>query len=98
MYDSSHQQDEDLLGGEIRRNDDEDKLDAGRLAFQHVEHQLQTKLIKQIVQCFQNILDRMISMRMAAQLLSVEVRDLVAGPMNYYRRDMIITYCRDTRG
>lgn len=28
-------------------------------------------------------------MRMAAQLLSTEVRDLVTGPMNYYRRDMV---------
>ncbi|KAF8934419.1 hypothetical protein BGZ52_004604 [Haplosporangium bisporale] len=37
----------------------------------------------------QNILDRMVSMRMAAQLLSPEVRDLVTGPMNYYRRDMV---------
>ncbi|KAG0026754.1 hypothetical protein BGZ81_006114 [Podila clonocystis] len=87
--------------------------DPDRLAFQHVEHQLQTKLIKisqllelsaseprlkekfpmklykQIVQCCQNILDRMVSMRMAAQLLSPEVRDLVTGPMNYYRRDMV---------
>ncbi|KAF9128659.1 hypothetical protein BGX30_014239 [Mortierella sp. GBA39] len=88
-------------------------LDADQLAFQHVEHQLQTKMIKicqlldlsaseprlkedfpgklykQIVQCCQNILDRMVSMRMAAQLLSTEVRDLVTGPMNYYRRDMV---------
>ncbi|KAF9923506.1 hypothetical protein FBU30_006443 [Linnemannia zychae] len=88
-------------------------LDADRLAFQKVEHQLQTKLIKiyqllelsekeprlkgtfpkelykQIVQCCQNILDRMVSMRMTAQLLSIEVRDLVTGPMNYYRRDMV---------
>jgi len=48
------------------------------------------KLYKQIVQCCQNILDRMISMRMAAQLLSPEVRELVTGPMNYYRRDMVI--------
>ncbi|KAK3814909.1 MAG: aluminum activated malate transporter-domain-containing protein [Benniella sp.] len=88
-------------------------LDPDRLAFQHVEQQLQTKLIKisellvlsgseprlkeefpmklyqQIIQCCQNILDRMISMRMAAQLLSPEVRELVTGPMNYYRRDMV---------
>ncbi|KAG0033128.1 hypothetical protein BGZ82_006233, partial [Podila clonocystis] len=87
--------------------------DPDRLAFQYVEHQLQTKLIKisqllelsaseprlkekfpmklykQIVQCCQNILDRMVSMRMAAQLLSPEVRDLVTGSMNYYRRDMV---------
>ncbi|KAI1318894.1 hypothetical protein EDD11_005528 [Mortierella claussenii] len=90
-----------------------DATDPDRLAFQHVEHQLQTKLIKisqllelsgseprlkeefpmklykQIVQCCQNILDRMVSMRMAAQLLSPEVRELVTGPMNYYRRDMV---------
>lgn len=90
--------------------------DPDRLAFQYVEHQLQTKLIKisqllelsaseprlkekfpmklykQIVQCCQNILDRMVSMRMAAQLLSPEVRDLVTGPMNYYRRDMVCTH------
>ncbi|KAF9091010.1 hypothetical protein BGX23_005558 [Mortierella sp. AD031] len=46
-------------------------------------------LYKQIVQCCQNILDRMVSMRMAAQVLSTEVRDLVTGPMNYYRRDMV---------
>ncbi|KAF9179530.1 hypothetical protein BGZ51_006853 [Haplosporangium sp. Z 767] len=88
-------------------------VDPDRLAFQHVEQQLQTRLIKisellelsgaeprlkekfpvklykQIIQCCQNILDRMISMRMAAQLLSPEVRDLVTGPMNYYRRDMV---------
>ncbi|CAO3567992.1 unnamed protein product [Mortierella alpina] len=88
-------------------------MDPDRLAFQHVEHQLQTKLIKisqllelsgseprlkeefpmklyqQIIQCCQNILDRMVSMRMAAQLLSPEVRELVTGPMNYYRRDMV---------
>lgn len=31
-------------------------------------------------------------MRMAAQLLSTEVRDLVTGPMNYYRRDMVILW------
>ncbi|KAG0344500.1 hypothetical protein BG004_004437 [Podila humilis] len=84
-----------------------------RQAFQHVENQLQTKLIKisrlldlsameprlkekfpiklyaQIVQCCQNILDRMVSMRMAAQMLSPVVRDLVTGPMNYFRRDMM---------
>ncbi|KAG0329940.1 hypothetical protein BG000_011887 [Podila horticola] len=90
-----------------------ESIDPDRLAFQHVEHQLQTKLIKilqllelsgseprlkeefpmklykQIIQCCQNILDRMISMRMAAQLLSPEVRELVTGPMNYYRRDMV---------
>ncbi|KAG0283360.1 hypothetical protein BGZ96_012273 [Linnemannia gamsii] len=88
-------------------------LDTDQLAFQHVEHQLQEKMIqicqlldlsaseprlkekfprnlyKQIVECCQNILDRMVSMRMAAQLLSPEVRDLVTGPMNYYRRDMV---------
>ncbi|KAF9321536.1 hypothetical protein BG003_001267 [Podila horticola] len=87
--------------------------DPDRLAFQYVEYQLQTKLIKisqllelsaseprlkgkfpiklyeRIVQCCQNILDRMVSMRMAAQLLSPEVRDLVTGPMDYYRRDMV---------
>ena len=95
--------------------DPRNALDPDRLAFQHVEQQLQTKLIKisellalsgseprlkeefpmklyqQIIQCCQNILDRMISMRMAAQLLSPEVRELVTGPMNYYRRDMVIT-------
>ncbi|KAF9973985.1 hypothetical protein BGZ73_002765 [Actinomortierella ambigua] len=88
------------------------EIDPDRLAFQHVEHQLQTKLIKilqllelseseprlkgnfpvslyqKIIQCCQNILDRLISMRMAAQLLSPDVRELVTGPMNYYRRDM----------
>ncbi|KAG0260563.1 hypothetical protein DFQ27_003461 [Actinomortierella ambigua] len=88
-------------------------IDPDRLAFQHVEHQLQTKLIKilqllelseseprlkgkfpvslyqKIIQCCQNILDRLVSMRMAAQLLSPEVRELVTGPMNYYRRDMV---------
>ncbi|KAF8986982.1 hypothetical protein BGZ52_006879 [Haplosporangium bisporale] len=100
----------------IQRHHIEDTLesmDPDRLAFQHVEHQLQTKLIKilqllelsgseprlkeefpmklykQIIQCCQNILDRMVSMRMAAQLLSPEVRELVTGPMNYYRRDMV---------
>jgi len=90
-----------------------DISDPDRLAFQHVEQQLQTKLIKinqllelsaseprlkeqfpmklysQIIQCCQNILDRMVSMRMAAQLISPEVRELVTGPMNYYRRDMV---------
>ncbi|KAG0238776.1 hypothetical protein BGW42_002642 [Actinomortierella wolfii] len=90
-----------------------EEIDPDRLAFQHVEHQLQTKIIKilqllelseseprlkgkfpmklyqQIIQCCQNILDRLISMRMAAQLLSPEVRELVTGPMNYYRRDMV---------
>lgn len=89
-------------------------LDADRLAFQHVEHQLQTKMIKvcqlldlsaseprlkedfpgklykQIVQCCQDILDRMVSVRMAAQLLSTKVRGFVTGPMNYYHRDMVI--------
>ncbi|KAF9962653.1 hypothetical protein BGZ70_008006 [Mortierella alpina] len=88
-------------------------LDADQIAFQHVEHQLQTrilkitqllelsrseprlketfpeKLYKQIVQCCQNILDRIVSMRMAAQLLTPEVRELVIGPMNYYRRDLV---------
>ncbi|GJJ71968.1 hypothetical protein EMPS_04325 [Entomortierella parvispora] len=96
-----------------RSERDRHPLDPDQLAFQHVEHQLQTRLIKigellelsaseprlkedfpmklykQIVQCCQNILDRMISMRMAAQLLSPEVRELVTGPMNYYRRDMV---------
>ncbi|KAF9117085.1 hypothetical protein BGX30_005716 [Mortierella sp. GBA39] len=90
-----------------------ESADPDRLAFQHVEQQLQTKLIKinqllelsaseprlkekfpiklynQIIQCCQNILDRMVSMRMAAQLISPEVRELVTGPMNYYRRDMV---------
>ncbi|KAG0034479.1 hypothetical protein BGZ81_004511 [Podila clonocystis] len=78
-----------------------ESIDPDRLAFQHVEHQLQTKLIKilqllelsgseprlkeefpmklyeQIIQCCQNILDRMVSMRMAAQLLSPEVGALL---------------------
>lgn len=101
-------------GGLAHQIDDiRDQIDPDRLAFQHVEHQLQTKLIKilqllelseseprlkedfpmklykQIIQCCQNILDRMVSMRMAAQLLSPEVRELVTGPMNYYRRDMV---------
>ncbi|KAF9903350.1 hypothetical protein EC991_003889 [Linnemannia zychae] len=113
ISDSSHRQDRNLLDGESHHSSDEYKLDADQLAFQHVEHQLQTKLIKicqlldlsaseprlkedfpgklykQIVQCCQNILDRMVSMRMAAQLLSTEVRYLVTGPMNYYRRDMV---------
>ncbi|KAF9571252.1 hypothetical protein EC968_000795 [Mortierella alpina] len=88
-------------------------LNADRIAFQHVEHQLQTRLLKitqllelsrseprlkedfpeklykQIVQCCQNILDRIISMRMAAQLLPPKVRNTVIGPMNYYRRDLV---------
>ncbi|KAI7823255.1 hypothetical protein BC939DRAFT_168019 [Gamsiella multidivaricata] len=100
-------------GLQHQTEDSRNAMDPDRLAFQHVEHQLQTKLIKisellelsgseprlkeefpmklynQIVQCCQNILDRMISMRMAAQLLSPEVRELVTGPMNYYRRDMV---------
>ncbi|KAG0079474.1 hypothetical protein BGZ90_002509 [Linnemannia elongata] len=118
VIDPPHRQDEQLhrpVEG-LSRGDsyqEECYLDADRLAFQHVEHQLQTKMIKicqlldlsaseprlkedfpgklykQIVQCCQNILDRMVSMRMAAQLLSTEVRDLVTGPMNYYRRDMV---------
>lgn len=93
-------------------------VDTDQLAFQHVEHYLQTKVIqisqlldlsaseprlkeefprklyKQIVQCCQNILDRLVSMRMATQLLSAEVRELVTGPMNYYRRDMVIFFDR----
>ncbi|KAF9580852.1 hypothetical protein BGW38_002338 [Lunasporangiospora selenospora] len=93
--------------------DASESSDPDRIAFQHVEHQLQTKLLKisqllelsiaeprlkeefpkklygQIIQCCQNILDRLVSMRMAAQLLSPEVRELVTGPMNYYRRDMV---------
>ncbi|KAF9337974.1 hypothetical protein BG006_001075 [Podila minutissima] len=101
------------LFAELINNESQNANDPDRLAFQYVEHQLQTKLIKisqllelsaseprlkekfpmklykQIVQCCQNILDRMVSMRMAAQLLSPEVRDLVTGPMNYYRRDMV---------
>ncbi|KAG0324077.1 hypothetical protein BGZ99_002235 [Dissophora globulifera] len=88
-------------------------MDPDRRAFQGVEQQLQTKLIKisellvvsaseprlkgpfpmklykQIVQCCQNILDRMISMRMAAQSISPEVLELVAGPLNDHRRDMV---------
>ncbi|KAG0370906.1 hypothetical protein BGX24_001890 [Mortierella sp. AD032] len=104
---------QELQDRESHHSSDDYKLDADRLAFQHVEHQLQTKMIKiyqlldlsaseprlkedfpgklykQIAQCCQNILDRMVSMRMAAQLLSTEVRDLVTGPMNYYRRDMV---------
>ncbi|KAG0277126.1 hypothetical protein BGZ95_006470 [Linnemannia exigua] len=113
VADSTHRQEEELQDGESHLSSDAYKLDADRLAFQHVEHQLQTKMIKicqlldlsaseprlkedfpgklykQIVQCCQNILDRMVSMRMAAQLLSTEVRDLVTGPMNYFRRDMV---------
>ncbi|KAG0203340.1 hypothetical protein BGX28_004369, partial [Mortierella sp. GBA30] len=106
---------EKRLGRNALRHQQEGRntTDPERLAFQHVEHQLQTKLIKisqllelsgseprlkeefpmklyqQIIQCCQNILDRMVSMRMAAQLLSPDVRDLVTGPMNYYRRDMV---------
>jgi hypothetical protein len=99
--------------GELLHQVPPEIADPDRLAFQHVEQQLQTKLIKinqllelsgseprlkeefpmklysQIVQCCQNILDRMVSMRMAAQLISPEVRELVTGPMNYYRRDMV---------
>ncbi|KAF9082736.1 hypothetical protein BGX23_012118 [Mortierella sp. AD031] len=100
-------------GGELLHQIPQEISDPDRLAFQHVEQQLQTKLIKiaqllelseseprlkepfpmklysQIIQCCQNILDRMVSMRMAAQLISPEVRELVTGPMNYYRRDMV---------
>lgn len=99
--------------GELPHQVAPESADPDRLAFQHVEQQLQTKLIKinqllelsaseprlkeqfpiklynQIIQCCQNILDRMVSMRMAAQLISPEVRELVTGPMNYYRRDMV---------
>ncbi|KAF9907735.1 hypothetical protein EC991_010682 [Linnemannia zychae] len=99
--------------GELPHQIPPEVSDPDRLAFQHVEQQLQTKLIKinqllelsgseprlkeqfpvklytQIIQCCQNILDRMVSMRMAAQLISPEVRELVTGPMNYYRRDMV---------
>ncbi|KAF9123973.1 hypothetical protein BGW39_008549 [Mortierella sp. 14UC] len=99
--------------GELPHQIPPELADPDRLAFQHVEQQLQTKLIKinqllelsgseprlkeqfpmklynQIIQCCQNILDRMVSMRMAAQLISPEVRELVTGPMNYYRRDMV---------
>ncbi|KAG0371988.1 hypothetical protein BGX24_000898 [Mortierella sp. AD032] len=99
--------------GELPHQVPLEHADPDRLAFQHVEQQLQTKLIKinqllelsgseprlkeqfpmklynQIIQCCQNILDRMVSMRMAAQLISPEVRELVTGPMNYYRRDMV---------
>ena len=102
--------------GELLHKVAPESADPDRLAFQHVEQQLQTKLIKinqllelsaseprlkekfpielynQIIQCCQNILDRMVSMRMAAQLISPEVRELVTGPMNYYRRDMV-RYC-----
>ncbi|KAG0022359.1 hypothetical protein BGZ80_000436 [Entomortierella chlamydospora] len=84
-----------------------------RLAFQHIEQQLQAKLMKimelvelsvlepklkeefpvklyrKIVKCCQNILDRMVSMRMAAQLLSPEVRELISGSLNICRRDLI---------
>ncbi|KAG9064516.1 hypothetical protein KI688_003706 [Linnemannia hyalina] len=120
VIDPSQRQDEQLhRPGEGLSDGDSHQeeyyLDADQLAFQHVEHQLQTKMIKirqlldlsaseprlkedfpgklykQIVQCCQNILDRMVSMRMAAQLLSTEVRNLVTGPMNYYRRDMVGT-------
>ncbi|KAG0089303.1 hypothetical protein BGZ92_004935 [Podila epicladia] len=103
----------DTSVSQFLQSENQSANDPDRLAFQYVEHQLQTKLIKisqllelsaseprlkekfpmklykQIVQCCQNILDRMVSMRMAAQLLSPEVRDLVTGPMNYYRRDMV---------
>lgn len=109
----------DAAGRHTNHNDEllrqvaAESADPDRLAFQHVEQQLQTKLIKinqllelsaseprlkeqfpiklynQIIQCCQNILDRMVSMRMAAQLISPEVRELVTGPMNYYRRDMV---------
>ncbi|KAF9539743.1 hypothetical protein EC957_005074 [Mortierella hygrophila] len=106
-----HRPGEGLSDGDSHQ--EEYYLDADQLAFQHVEDQLQTKIIKiyqlldlsaseprlkgdfprklytRIVQCCQNILDRMVSMRMAAQLMSTEVRDLVTGPMNYYRRDMV---------
>lgn len=99
--------------GELLHQATPEAVDPDKLAFQHVEQQLQTKLIKinqllelsaseprlkekfpmklysQIIQCCQNILDRMVSMRMAAQLISPEVRELVTGPMNYYRRDMV---------
>jgi len=110
----AQQEKEEKQGKRDRQSDrDRNTMDPDQLAFQHVEHQLQTKVIKinellelsgseprlkeefptklykQIVQCCQNILDRMISMRMAAQLLSPEVRELVTGPMNYYRRDMV---------
>ncbi|KAF9296784.1 hypothetical protein BGZ88_011854 [Linnemannia elongata] len=54
-----------------------------------LKEQFPIKLYNQIIQCCQNILDRMVSMRMAAQLISPEVRELVTGPMNYYRRDMV---------
>ncbi|KAG0360038.1 hypothetical protein BG005_011645 [Podila minutissima] len=104
---------EDTSVSHLLHSESQNANDPDRLAFQYVEHQLQTKLIKisqllelsaseprlkekfpmklykQIVQCCQNILDRMVSMRMAAQLLSPEVRDLVTGPVNYYRRDMV---------
>ncbi|KAG0296869.1 hypothetical protein BGZ98_000796, partial [Dissophora globulifera] len=47
------------------------------------------KRYKQIIQCCQNILDRIISMRMAAQSISPEVLELVAGPLNDNRRDVV---------
>ncbi|KAF9434043.1 hypothetical protein BGZ76_008657 [Entomortierella beljakovae] len=86
-----------------------------RRAFQHVEQQLQTKMMKilellslsesepklkeefpealykKIIKCCQNILDRMVSMRMAAQLLSPEVRNLISGSLNTCRRDLRVT-------
>ncbi|KAG0099872.1 hypothetical protein BGZ93_005476 [Podila epicladia] len=91
----------DTSVSQFLQSENQSANDPDRLAFQYVEHQLQTKLIKisqllelsaseprlkekfpmklykQIVQCCQNILDRMVSMRMAAQLLSPEVRDLL---------------------
>ena len=96
-------------------------LDADRIAFQHVENQLQARLLKigqllelsrseprmkepfpeklysKIILCCQNILDRIISMRMAAQLFSPEVRDLIIGPMNYYRRDLVRLMCINSK-
>ncbi|KAF9352285.1 hypothetical protein BGX26_009867 [Mortierella sp. AD094] len=87
--------------------------DPDRLAFLHVEQQLQTKLMKimellelsvsepklkeefpvklyrKVVKCCQNILDRLVSMRMAAQLLSPEVRELISSSMNICRRDLV---------
>ncbi|KAF9583305.1 hypothetical protein BGW38_009787, partial [Lunasporangiospora selenospora] len=47
-----------------------------------------TKLYQRIGQCCQNILDRIVSMRTSAQLLSPEVWEVVTGPMSFYRRDM----------
>ncbi|KAG0308215.1 hypothetical protein BGZ98_008638 [Dissophora globulifera] len=47
------------------------------------------KLYEQIVKCCQNIQDRMVSMRTAAELLSPEVREIVTGPINAYRREMV---------